>query len=111
MDDAPTPEDRMIQLTHADFLPLVGSDFVFSLPDGTAFTASLLDVQDQSLPDGRHGPVGARAPFSLSFRPADGSAHPQGPYTIATEGFAPLEVFFVPGLGHDGAPVLQATFN
>lgn len=111
MDDTPPPDDRMARLGREVFVPLVGQDFVFSLPDGSAFTAALVEARDTSLPDGRHGPTKGRAPFSLRFRPADGVTYPQGPYTIASDGFEPLEVFFVPGIGDDGAPVLQATFN
>ena len=111
MDDPQDPDDRLAALRRETFVPRVGRHFTFSADGLDAFEAELLEARDESLPDGRHGPAGARPAFSLVFRPVDGAPRAQRTYTIAADGFTPVAVFCVPGLGHDGGPVLQATFN
>jgi len=104
-------EDHPPTLTLGDFDEHVGETFHLTTDGVTTFEATLVEARDESLPDGRHGPPGGRAPFSLLFRPDDGEVKPQGAYAIETEGCGPHQIFLVPVLGPDGKPHLEASFN
>lgn len=98
-------------LTLADFVAHVGTTFRFVAPEASPFEATLVEARDESRPDGRHGPPGGRAPFSLLFRPLDGAMKPQTTYAIEADGAGPHLVFCVPVLGEDATPHLEAGFN
>lgn len=104
------PDDPLAGLERTTFVPFVGRAMKMTGPDGATFDVTLEAADDESRPDGRHGPRGGRAPFSLTFEAADGIARPQGTYTIALAGTT-LPIFCVPVIGDDATPRLQATFN
>lgn len=111
MDESQDRPDPRAVLTGGDFTDLVGESVTMTAPDGSSFEAELASVDDLSRPDGRHGPVGGRAPFALLFRPKDGHRRPQALYTVAIEGWEPLAIFCATVIGPEGAPALEAVFN
>lgn len=104
-------DDRLARLVIDDVRPFEGRTFRITAREGQVFEAVLVEVSDETRPDGRHGPAGVRPPFSLTFRACDGQRHPQDTYSIETEGFAALDVFCTPIYGNDAAGRLQAVFH
>jgi hypothetical protein len=96
----------MSLLVVEDFEPLVDSDFIMPLDDGTEVVLKLTEVMPSRFPGAPNG----RKPFSLSFLSQDPRVFDQNMYRLNNERLGQFELFLVPAAKDDSGVSYHSTF-